>query len=136
MPGRQLPLWLSWPGRSRSGTRQLLTAQVMPVLGPRLPPERADARDSPAFGCLQWRNAPWTRTTPSCAPPSKKPAAASHAGEVPVGAVVVLDGRVVGPRVQPADRRERPDGPRRDRRAARGRAARSGNYRLVGTTCT
>ena len=49
-------------------------------------------------------------------------ARARDAGEVPVGAVVELDGRIDRPRVQPADRRARSDGARRGRGAARGGA--------------
>ena len=54
--------------------------------------------------------------------------AAGARGEVPVGAVVVCDGAIVGRGATPG-RRQRPDGARRDRGVARGARA-LGNYRL------
>ena len=50
-------------------------------------------------------------------------ARAAESGEVPVGAVVVVDGVVVGEGWNQPIAVERPDGPRRDRGDARGRAA-------------
>ena len=55
------------------------------------------------------------------------------AGEVPVGAVVVLDGRDRRPRVQPADRRRIPTA-HAEIVALRDAARAVGNYRLTGAT--
>ena len=54
-------------------------------------------------------------------------------GEVPIGAVVVIDGRVVAQRLQPADLRRRSDRACGDDRAAGGGTP-VGNYRLTDAT--
>ena len=59
---------------------------------------------------------------------------AGAAGEVPVGAVVVLDGRVVGRGHNRPVATSESRGTCRDRGAARGGAPVRGNYRLTGAT--
>ena len=58
---------------------------------------------------------------------------ARERGEVPVGAVVVLDGEIVGRGFNQPDQPARSDRARGDRRAAAGGAG-IGNYRLPGST--
>ena len=58
---------------------------------------------------------------------------AAQAGEVPVGAVVVLDGRLLGAGHNAPDRPARSDRPRGDPRLA-GSGPELGNYRLTGVT--